>query len=60
MDWNAARRAFVHNLREQGAGLKVIIVRDSKCTLDPNEDADLLGPIPVVGKAAHDGGVEEL
>lgn len=60
LDWNAARRAFIRRLREHGAGLKVIVVRDAPCTLDPAGDSDLAGAIPVIGKGAFDAGVEEL
>ncbi|MCZ7648563.1 MAG: DUF58 domain-containing protein [Planctomycetota bacterium] len=41
LDWNEARRAFVHGLLEQGAGVKVAIVRDGACTLDPSADPGL-------------------
>lgn len=60
LDWNDTRRAFVHRLASQGAGVKVIIVRDARCTLDPAVDAETLGPIPVLGKAEVEAGVEEL
>jgi len=60
LDWNAARQTLVHKLREQGAGLKTIIVRDAPCTVDPAPDSGLLGAIPVIGKRAFEAGLEEL
>lgn len=60
LDWNAARQEFVHRLREHGAGLKVIVVRDTPCTLDPAGDSGLLGAIPVIDRASFEAGVEEL
>jgi len=35
LDWNPVRRDFVERLREQGTGVKVLIVRDKPCTLSP-------------------------
>ncbi|MCY3023819.1 MAG: DUF58 domain-containing protein [Planctomycetota bacterium] len=60
LDWDAARRDFVYRLKEHGAGTKVIVVRDTPCTLDLAADADQLGGIPVLSKAACDAGIEEL
>lgn len=60
LDWDDARRTFVHRLRAGGAGTKVIIVRDTPCTLDPAADSDLFGAIPVVGAADFARGVSEL
>lgn len=60
LDWNPARRMFVHKLREQGADAKVIIVRDAPCTLDPGAESGLLGAIPVIDKRAFEEGIEEL
>lgn len=37
LDWNDARRAFVHRLQRDGAALKVILVRDLPPTLTPEE-----------------------
>lgn len=60
LDWNEPRRAFVHRLASSGSAIKVIIARDQPCSIDPSADADLLGAIPVIDKAAFDAGVEEL
>ena len=38
LDWDQTRQDFVERLRDQGAGVKVIIVRDRPCTLPPDED----------------------
>jgi uncharacterized protein (DUF58 family) len=35
LDWDEERRAFVEALQREGAGLKVLIVRDVDCSLDP-------------------------
>lgn len=60
LDWNQARQAFLHRMRQSGAGIKVIIARDSPCTLDPAADADLYGDIPVIARSAYEAGVEIL
>jgi uncharacterized protein (DUF58 family) len=60
LDWNDTRRAFVHDLRRQGAAVKVIILRDGACTIDPSIDADVLGEIPVISPDDFARGVEEL
>ncbi|HLK59178.1 MAG TPA: DUF58 domain-containing protein [Chthonomonadaceae bacterium] len=59
LDWNEARRDFVQKLRREGAGLKVILVRDAPCTLPP-EDADLPDEIVVLSKEAFEAGIEEI
>ena len=60
LDWNETRRAFVQRLRQQGTGLKVIIVRDGPCTLAPAADATFLGEVPVISRADFERGIEEL
>jgi len=60
LDWNDARREFVHRLYVQGVAVKVIILRDSPCTVDPGSDMDVLGPVPVVGQAEYERGIDEL
>jgi uncharacterized protein (DUF58 family) len=60
LDWNETRREFVHNLRQQGAALKILIVREGPCTLDPSLDGDALGEIPVLSAADFERGIEEL
>lgn len=60
LDWNEARRDFVHRLRVQGVAVKVIVLRDGPCTIDPADDANLLGPVPVIGRADYERGVDEL
>ena len=60
LDWNDNRRAFVNRLAEQGAGVKVIIVRDSPTTLPPIEDSHLVGPIRIVTKEQFEAKLEEL
>jgi uncharacterized protein (DUF58 family) len=60
LDWNDTRREFVHRLLAQGVAVKVIILRDGPCTLDPKADAAVLGPVAVIGKGEIEGGIDEL
>ncbi|MBV9469291.1 MAG: DUF58 domain-containing protein, partial [Abitibacteriaceae bacterium] len=60
LDWNDTRRAFLQRMRQSGAGVKAIIVRDGPCTLDPTEDSDLFGEISVISRAIFELGVDEL
>ncbi len=60
LDWNDTRRAFVHRLAMQGAGVKAMIVRDAPCTLDSAADTELIGRVHVIDKAAFDAGIGEL
>ena len=59
LDWNERRRQFVQQLLLYGAGLKVVVVRDTPCALDPYE-ADIPGGISVVSKTRFAAGVVEL
>ena len=60
LDWNETRRQFVHRMHAQGAAVKVIILRDTRCTFDPTTESDILGQTPVISKAAYDNDIEEL
>jgi uncharacterized protein (DUF58 family) len=60
LDWNENRRGFVQRLAQQGAGVKVILVRDTPPTLDPVHEANVVGRVPVVAKVDFDPGLEEL
>jgi uncharacterized protein (DUF58 family) len=60
LDWSETRRAFAERLRAQGAGVKVVVVRDGPCALDPSADAARFGGIPVVSRAEYERGIEEL
>lgn len=60
LNWDQTRRAFVQRLARHGAAVKVIVVREGKCDLDPTLDGDSSGPIPVLGKRECEMGVEEL
>jgi uncharacterized protein (DUF58 family) len=59
LDWDAARQAFVTRLMREGAGVRVIVVRDGACTLDPRA-ADLPGGVTQVTAAQFAAGVTEL
>ena len=52
-DWDEPRQEFVERLRDYGTGLKVVIVRDTPCTLPP-------GDWPVLTSAQVAGGVDEV
>ena len=52
-DWDTARQEFAERLRDSGAGLKIVVVRDTPCTLPP-------GDLPVLTSAQIDGGVSEI
>ena len=52
-DWDLARQALVERLREYGTGLKVVIVRDTPCTLPP-------GDLHVLTSAQIAAGVDEI
>lgn len=60
LDWTESRRAFVHRLMAQGTAVKVVVAREVACTIDPAEDAGVLGHIAVIDRAAYGGGVAEL
>ncbi len=60
LDWTESRRAFVRNLASLGCGLRVILVRETGCTLDPSLDTDVMGAAPVVTKAVFDTGLGQL
>ena len=48
LDWDEARRNFALRLRSAGISVKVIIVTDRRCALNPAADADLLGEVPII------------
>lgn len=56
LDWNEARRAFVEHLSAEGAGVKVIIIRDAPPSLAPISETD----ITLLTRAQVDAGLEEL
>lgn len=60
LDWDETRRAFVRNLVEHGATVKVVVAREASCTLDPGFDAGTLGLVPVITRAGFEAGLEEL
>lgn len=53
LDWDNARQEFVERLRDTGAGLKILIVRDTPPTLPPGE-------WPVLTSAQIAAGVDEI
>ena len=60
MDWDEARQRFAHTLRDLGVGVKVIIVRNGPCTVDPYSDEARLGTIHVANSAAVAAGIGEF
>jgi uncharacterized protein (DUF58 family) len=59
LDWDETRQAFVSRLMREGAGVKVVVVRDGDCTLDPHA-ADLPGGITQITAAQFAAGITEL
>lgn len=59
LDWNDARRQFVEHLLMHGVAVKVIVVRDTSCTLDPHAVA-WPGGMPVVTREDYERGAEVL
>ncbi|HEX8522197.1 MAG TPA: DUF58 domain-containing protein [Tepidisphaeraceae bacterium] len=60
LDYNATRQAFIERMLQQGVAVKVIIVRDGKCTLDPTQAPDGVGQIVTVDAEMFAKGVDEL
>ena len=60
MDWTESHRLFVRKLAALGCGVRVIIVRDGDCSVDPGADLDVIGVAPTVTKAMFDTGLEVL
>lgn len=60
LDWTMQRRAFVQRLVEQGAAVKVLIVRDTPCTFDPAADTDWIGHAPLLSRSDVTHGITEL
>jgi uncharacterized protein (DUF58 family) len=56
LDWNETRRAFVRRLRDEGVGLKTIVISDTPCTLDPSGEMAM----QVLTHADIAGGIDEL
>ncbi len=55
LDWNETRRQFVRTLTEQGVGIKVLVVSDVRCALDPAADG-----VRVISSADFATGIAEL
>jgi uncharacterized protein (DUF58 family) len=60
LDWNSARRNFVLRLRSAGIAVKVIVVCDQGCTMNPAADADLIGDVPVITAEQFQRGISIL
>ena len=59
-DWDEERRALVRTLVEQGAAVRVMVVRDSASTCDLAEDAGWIGQAPLLSSADVQRGVREI
>jgi len=59
LDWDETRQAFVTRLVRDGAGVKVVVVRDGDCTLDPGA-AELPGGVTQITAARWNAAVTEL
>jgi len=53
LDWDAARQELAERLRDFGAGLKIVVVRDTPCTLPPGE-------WPTLTSAQITAGIDEI
>jgi uncharacterized protein (DUF58 family) len=59
LDWNPTRQAFVEELARRGVPVKVVVVRDAPCTLDPKA-VPWPGGLTVISKADFQAGAEVL
>jgi uncharacterized protein (DUF58 family) len=59
LDWDETRQAFVSRLMREGAGVKVIVVHDGDCTLDPRA-ADFPGGVTQITSAQFEAGITEI
>jgi uncharacterized protein (DUF58 family) len=59
MDWNDRRVRFVNHLASYGTGVKVVVVRDKSCTMEP-ADAGVADGIRIVTQQQYAGGLAEL
>ena len=60
LDWDERRRAFVENMRQQGVGIRLVVVRDAPCALDPAADPLAPGRVAMIDAKRFSAGVEEL
>lgn len=59
LDWDETRRMFVDRLRREGTAVRVLVVRDSPCTLDPDAETSP-GSVRVLSRSDFLAGVEEI
>ncbi len=59
LDFDDARRAFVEELRQKGVAVKLIVVRDGPCSLDPALLGDAVH-VSLVTTEAYERGVDTL
>ena len=60
LDWTESRRAFVRNIASMGCGVRVILVREGACTVDPGDDGDVIGGASLVTRERYETGLEQL
>ncbi|MBI3831047.1 MAG: DUF58 domain-containing protein [Planctomycetes bacterium] len=60
LDWDETRRAFVQNLRSHGVAVKVVVVHDGLCTLDPSNESGFPNPVATFSSAEIRRGLEEI
>lgn len=60
LDWTESRRAFVEHLASMGCGVRVLVVRDGSCQIDPAGDAHLLGQTPIITREIYEAGLDTL
>lgn len=59
LDWDEVRKQFVEEMTMHGIAVKVLIVRDSRCTQQTPSGPWLAG-VPIIGAAEFAAGVEVL
>lgn len=60
LDWNDSRRDFVQRLLERGSGVKVTVVRDGPCSIDPATEAHRWGGVTMLTSTQIAAGVHTL
>ncbi len=59
-DWNEERRELIRSLVEQGAAVRVVVVRDSPTSCDLTADSGWIGDAPLLTSSDVQRGVREI
>ncbi len=60
LDYDETRRRLIQVVRDYGPAVRVLVVRDGPCTLDPEADGDLAGQVTVLGSADLGKAIDHL